>query len=171
MSMYKVLLSIFVMFFMSSIYGRQGHATFYEFKSHIGIKSEFEGMYEAGVQHVFSDMNYRLFRVGVHSYGGDIDYSIGIDYGHYFRLSSISKGYVSSMITLYDDLNFSNNNELDALIGLRCGWIRRLSSRWSFLLDTSVPLVSTRSSSIFLSVGVNYFYGSGVQYRETSKYV
>ncbi len=145
---------------------RAGYATFYDLKLSSFSENSCCISKKIGIQHVFSDLSFRSVAIGDY-YGSDGQpfMSFDLGYGTYW---SISRGY-----KLITSLHFDVNYDFDDTVFLRSiayfGVMKRLSSRFSTNVKLGAPLVTfNRRSSFITLIELNYFYGSGIAYREAT---
>ena len=143
-----------------------GYATFYDLKLSSFSKNSCCVSKKIGIQHVFSDLSFRSVAIGDY-YGSDGQSFMSFDLG-YGTYWSISRGY-----KLITSLHFDGNYDFDNTAFLRSigyfGIMKRLSSRFSTNIKLGLPLVTfNRRSSFITSIELNYFYGSGIAYREAT---
>ncbi|MBH38246.1 hypothetical protein CL658_04355 [bacterium] len=160
-------LSFVVLLFFFRLLSFAGHATFYDFNLDLyqGSTHSFLSK-KIGVQHVFSDLSFRSLSVGDYydsNHNGFAVFDLG--YGRYWTIKDSYK----VISTLKFELGY--NPTLPIFFQSVCyvGVMRRLSSRFSMQLSLGVPFAFiSQKSSFILSIGLNYFYGSGIAYREAS---
>ncbi|RAP26048.1 hypothetical protein DID74_02575 [Candidatus Marinamargulisbacteria bacterium SCGC AG-333-B06] len=160
------LLIAFLLFQGSSVLA--GHASFYDFRldAYHNYRDTIFLSPKIGVQHVFSDLSFRLFSIGGWYSDPSHGYAI-MDFG-YGKYWNVKKHYkIATLFMLEQGYDFRSDLLFKSLICL--GGMRRLNSRFSAQCFVGFPIVSThQKSSFIISVGLNYFYGSGIAYRESS---
>ncbi|RAP31750.1 hypothetical protein DID78_00305 [Candidatus Marinamargulisbacteria bacterium SCGC AG-343-D04] len=144
----------------------QAYATAFLFQPFFSVKSNSEFTYSIGYQRLYEQNLFKSLYIGSRFESRHMFPHIMFDYGKYVPLTTSSKCFYS--------VGFNNTFESQyrASLFVTGGYMYRLSSRWSFVMKGTLPAeLSSRSSSLIVSAGVHYFYGSGLSYRETSQYV
>ena len=144
-----------------------GHATFYDYKIDLSKPDSTVLLsHKVGVQHVFSDLSFRLFGVGGYRTYDKSGYGVlNVGYGRYWDIQNNYK--FMGMVLFEPGYDFSSSFSFKSILQL--GFMRRLSSRLSSQLLLGTPFLSVNQKSSFIvTLGLNYFYGSGIAYRESS---
>ena len=160
---------IMVLFFclFQSVVLFAGHATFYDYKIDLfKPNSTVLLSHKVGVQHVFSDLSFRLFSIGGYRTYDNFRHGIlNVGYGRYWDIHNNYK--FMGMVLFESGYDFSSSFSFKSI--LKLGFMRRLSSRLSSQLLLGTPFLSVNQKSSFIvTLGLNYFYGSGIAYRESS---
>tara|TARA_B100000131_G_scaffold308093_1_gene337063 strand:+ start:42 stop:596 length:555 start_codon:yes stop_codon:yes gene_type:complete len=155
-----------ILFYGSFLFA--GYATFYDYQ--IDMYQSRSALFlsqKVGVHHVFSDLSFRLLSVG--GYSDKEDDFVGImnfGYGRYWNLSENYK-FITTLI-FEPAYSFRSHVFMNSFFSF--GLMRRLSSRFSYQFQLGVPVLTiNQKSSFIVSLGLNYFYGSGIAYRESSE--
>ena len=147
-----------------------GYATLFNAKSSLyGFESNSCSYYSQvfSYQQIFSNSRYRELSIGgmVSLLDDSNMFQFQLDYGFLRGLTSTSKLSLSVLADNYVGGSSLYSSRLYIVLGL----MRRLSERYSLRPSVSFPVLCVNQKSSFIvSFSVNYFYGSGIEYRETS---
>ena len=163
--LFNIIVSSFAFFgFFSQLFG---YAAVYEYAPSYAVVGESRKVsHGIGVQRVYSDL---VFKSLVLNYLPSVDhdlYTLSFNYGKYYGISDTQKYFLSF------GMNHHVSDRYALSLACSSGYLRRLSSRVSSFVALSLPYnVSSSTTSVIVSAGLHYFYGSGIEYREGSKYV
>ena len=144
-----------------------GYATFYDYKIDLSKPDSTVLLsHKVGVQHVFSDLSFRLFSVGGYRTYDKSGYGVlNVGYGRYWDIQNNYK--FMGMVLFEPGYDFFSSFSFKSI--LQVGLMQRLSSRFSTQLLLGAPFLTiNQKSSFIVTLGLNYFYGSGIAYRESS---
>ncbi len=146
----------------------QGYATGFllEPSLYLGSKSQLET--KLGYERIFRDQRFKTLTLGVRSDHKETYLSSSLHYGFYRDLTAQTKTFYKLSVSSL----FHGKESPQLFVGVGAGVLSRLTSRISVISSAFLPIgMRSLDTSVIVSCGVHYFYGSGIEYREKSKYI